>query len=236
MANESPATNASATRKRVLFVDGSPQVNPPELVAALAEDCDIVLAVDRGTEVLRKAGVVPDALVGDMDTVSEETRAWAREQGVREETFAIEKDYTDLSLAFDVAARMVAEAGGGDWMPIVTCASGGRPDHFLGVLGVLKKHADLRPFLYEQGFEAFVLSPEGRPTWELGEIGRGKEFSLVALEDSVVSEENMYWELDHERIGALIDRGISNRVTTGMARVTCHEGCVLAMLIWGVWR
>jgi thiamine pyrophosphokinase len=223
-------------KQRVLLVDGSPQANPPELVAGLAEDCDLVLAIDRGAEVCRAADLVPDALVGDMDTVTAETRDWMRERGVHEETFEVEKDYTDLSLAFDVADLMVKEKGGSDWMPIVTCASGGRPDHFLGVIGVLKKHADLQPLLFEQGYEAFVLSPDGRASWDIGEMGRGKEFSLVALEDSVVSEENMYWELDHERIGALIDRGISNDVTTGMARVTCHEGCVLAMLIWGVWR
>ena len=222
----------------VLLVDGSPQANPPELVAGLAEDCEVVVAVDRGAEVCRAAGIVPSALVGDMDTISEETLAWVREHGVREEAFDEEKDDTDLSLAFDVASELVAEAGGNpaSWMPIVTCASGGRPDHFLGVVGQLARHAELGPLLFENGYEAFVLSPKGRATWDIGEMGRGKTFSLVPLEESVVSEENMYWELDHERLAGLADRGISNRVTTGMARVTCYEGCVLAMLIWGVWR
>ena len=216
----------------ILIVDGSPQPSSPELVAGLAQECDLVVAVDRGADVCRVAGVVPDSLVGDFDTVSDEARSWIGEHGVAEVGFPTEKDYTDLSLALEVAGKLADERDA-TWIPVITCCTGGRLDHQLGVMGVLRAAAALQPMVMENGFEAFVLSPEGRATWNLGEVGRGKDFSLVPLVDSVVSEENMYWELDHEPIGALIDRGISNRVTTGFASVTCHEGCVFAMLMWG---
>jgi thiamine pyrophosphokinase len=86
--------------------------------------------------------------------------------------------------------------------------------------------------LVENGFQCLVLSPSGRASWSLGEAGRGKTFSLVPLAESVVSERNMYWELDHERLPALDDRGISNRVTTGFAEVEVHEGLAAGFLFW----
>ena len=224
--------DADAGRLHVLLVAGSPEPSSPDLVAGIASACDIVIAVDRGAEACRAAGVIPSAFCGDADTVSQDTLAWVREVSGEQAIYPCEKDDTDLSLAFDLAGRLSVAAGAKGWQPVVTCASGGRPDHALGVFGQLARHALLSPMLVEDGFECLVLSPDGQSSWQMGEEARGKEFSLVPLSDAVVSEQNMYWELDHEPLPALADRGISNRVTTGFARVECHEGVVAAFLRW----
>ena len=223
---------AEVATHHVLIVGGSPAVSTPDLVAGLAQTCDLVVAVDRGAEVCRAADLVPDAFVGDEDTVSEETLAWVKENVKRLEELNEEKDATDLAFAFDLVERMMTERHVPDWVPVLTCCSGGRPDHALGVYGQLLCYEKRRPMVVENGYQAFLLSPLGRPVLELGESARGKSFSLVPLTDCEVSEENMYWELDHERVEAFSDLGISNIVTTGFARVTVHEGCAMAFLFW----
>ena len=224
---------------RILLVAGSPAPSSPAFVSRLAAQNDLVLAVDRGADACRSAGVVPGAFCGDADTVSEEGLAWVRDQASRCEgedempirLFPPAKDDTDLSLGFSCARELAAERG--EALEVtVTCASAGRMDHALAVFGVLTKNADLAPRLVEDEFECRILAPVGATTWELGEGALGHHFSFVALaDDTCVSEMGLRWELDHFRVDALRDRGISNVVDAPDARVTCHEGVLAAFLI-----
>lgn len=243
---------------RALLVAGSPEPSSPELVARLAKEAGLVVAVDRGADACRAAGVVPGAFCGDADTVSPDTLAWIRglqgadapelsvvpaddvretpEVGQMGESFGIRlfppaKYDTDLSLAFSCARELARELG----EPLevtLTCASAGRMDHALAVFGVLTSNADLAPVLVEDAFECRILSPRGTDAWTFGEEARGKHFSFVALADgSVVSETGMRWNLDHYHVDALRDRGISNVVDDAGASITCHEGTVAAFLL-----
>ncbi len=247
---------------RLLLVAGSPEPSSPALVSRLAAETDQVLAIDRGAEACRAAGVVPDAFCGDADTVSPETLAWVRERAaadvpvsegtlgvtpaddVRERPlihglhgslgirlFPPAKYDTDLSLGFSCARQIAAERG--EALDVtVTCASAGRMDHALAVFGVLASNADLAPVLVEDASECRILSPEGRASWTFGKEAVGAHFSFVALADgSVVSEAGMRWELDHFRVDALRDRGISNVIDRAGATIECHSGILAAFLI-----
>ncbi|MGO5240027.1 thiamine diphosphokinase [Parolsenella sp. LCP21S3_E11] len=224
---------------RVLLVAGSPAPSSSALVSRLSAESDLVLAVDRGADACRAAGVVPGAFCGDADTVSADGLAWVRDQARRREgedempirLFPPAKDDTDLSLGFSCARELAAERG--EALEVtVTCASAGRMDHTLAVFGVLTKNADLAPRLVEDEFECRILAPVGATTWELGEGALGHHFSFVALaDDTCVSEMGLRWELDHFRVDALRDRGISNVVDAADACVTCHEGVLAAFLI-----
>lgn len=224
---------------RILLVAGSPAPSSSALVSRLAAQNDLVLAVDRGADACRAAGVVPGAFCGDADTVSEEGLGWVRDQALRCEDgdeipirlFPPAKDDTDLSLGFTCARELAAERG--EKLKVtVTCASAGRMDHALAVFGVLAKNADLAPRLIEDEFECRILAPSGTDTWALGEGAQGSHFSFVALaDDTCVSETGLRWELDHFHVDALRDRGISNVVDAADACVTCHEGILAAFLI-----
>ena len=224
---------------RVLLVAGSPAPSSSALVSRLSAESDLVLAVDRGADACREAGVGPGAFCGDADTVSADGLVWVRDQARRREgedempirLFPPAKDDTDLSLGFSCARELAAERG--EALEVtVTCASAGRMDHALAVFGVLTKNADLAPRLVEDEFECRILAPMGVTTWELGEGALGHHFSFVALaDDTCVSEMGLRWELDHFRVDALRDRGISNVVDAADACVTCHEGVLAAFLI-----
>lgn len=216
---------------RLLLVAGSPEPSSPAFVQRLAESVEFVLAVDRGAEVCRSAGIAPDAFCGDADTVSADTLAWIKEAAHNIELYEPAKDDTDLSLAFD-CARNIARAHKQDLELAVTCASAGRMDHALAVFGVLAQNADLAPVLIEDAFECQILSPNGCPVWEFAESEQGSSFSFVALSDGAqVSLDGMRWELDHKRLDALRDLGISNVIDEPDASITVHKGIVAAFLL-----
>lgn len=86
---------------RVLLVAGSPEPSTPATVASLAREADVVVAIDRGAEVCRAAGFVPDAFCGDADTVSAETLAWVRANASADADAASEEPL-DVTPADDV--------------------------------------------------------------------------------------------------------------------------------------
>lgn len=214
-----------------LVVDGSPEPSSPALVARLAAQAGYVIAADRGAEQCRRAGVVPDMYCGDDDSASAATVQWARADAAHALRFPTEKYATDLALAIDCARHEAARRGQALQLTL-TSASGGRPDHALAVLGQLAAAADACPRLVEDGFEARILSPKGRTTWELGPDEQGATLSVIALAPTtMISESGLRWELDHFELPLLDDRGISNIVTTPHATITCHTGALIVFLI-----
>lgn len=216
-----------------LVVDGSPVQSSASLVRRLADESGYVIAVDRGLGACRAAGVVPDLLCGDGDSAGEELSAWAREVVANEIRYPTEKYTTDLSLAIACARHEAARRGAALALTL-TCATGGRPDHALAVMGRLADAADARPRLVEDGLECRLLSPEGAARWELGASGAavGATFSAIPLtEVAVLSEEGMRWNLDRRELPLLSDEGISNMVIDEAACVTCHEGVLACFLL-----
>ncbi len=215
---------------RALVVAGSPELSSSSLVRSLCAESDFVVAADAGARALMGADAPPDVFCGDQDSADDEACAWACAASARVERYPSEKDDTDLGLAVS-CARREAEDRGAALRLTLTCASGGRPDHMLGVWGVLARTASASPRLVEDGFECRVLSREGTPCWTLADCV-GATVSLVALSPhSVVSASGMRWNLDHARFQALDDLGVSNRVAAADACVRCHEGVLAAIRI-----
>lgn len=209
---------------RALVVDGSPEPSSAQLVAGLAGEADYVIAVDRGAETLLLAGVGPDVFCGDADSVSEGTREWAHALAATDIRYPPAKYATDLSLALDCAIHEAARRESALEL-VLTCASGGRVDHMLAVIGLLAAHAAASPRIVEDSYECRILAPEGTPCWRMGEGHVGATFSCIALRDgTVVSERGTRWELDHAPLELLGDLGISNVVASADAAVICHGG------------
>lgn len=216
-----------------LIVDGSPEPSGAELLRALAGAADYVIAADRGAIACHAAGIDVDLLCGDADSIDDASLAWAQGHVATELRYPSEKYATDLALAIDCARHEAARRGMALELTL-TCASGGRPDHALAVLGTLIRARDARPRLVEDGFECRVLSPDGAPCWNLGAEGAaiGTTFSAIPLgEGAVVSERGMHWNLDRRPLAVLADEGVSNVVESSDACVTCHEGILAAFLL-----
>jgi len=174
----------------------------------------------------------PTSSAGDSDSVGERALAWARTVASSQIGFPPEKYSTDLSIAID-CARHEAKRRGRSLQLTVTCATGGRPDHALGVVGLLVRAADASPRLMEDGYELRIVSTEGTAGWWLGKGAVGRVFSAIAVApDTVISETGMKWDLDHHEMGLLDDLGVSNVIESEDAAVECSSGAVAAFLLY----
>ena len=208
---------------KVLVVCGSPVVASPELLRQLTGECDHVVAVDRGLDALLDAGLSCDVYVGDADTVSDERRALVDAA----KDFEVErhnpyKDYTDLALALDAISRRWPNAE-----VVATCATGGRPDMALSVLGLLSNYKDAPVWIAEDDVTARIL--HAGESWTI-QGAEDKTFSIIAIAPNTeVSEQGLEWELDHSPLGLLADPGISN-IVRGTATIQVHTGTAIAYL------
>ena len=194
-----------------------------DLLSRLAGECDHIVAVDRGLDALLGAGLSCDVYVGDADTVSDEGRALVDVAA----DFEVErhnpyKDYTDLALALDTIRRRWPNAE-----VVATCATGGRPDMALSVLGLLAGYVDAPVWICEDETTARII--HAGESWTI-EGAEGKIFSIIAIApETEISEHGLEWELDHSPLGLLADTGISN-IVRGTATIEVHTGTAIAYL------
>ena len=209
---------------KVLAVCGSPVVASAELLRHLAGECDHIVAVDRGLDALLGAGLSCDVYVGDADTVSDEGRALVDAA----KDFEVErhnpyKDYTDLALALDAIRRRWPGAE-----LYSTCATGGRPDMALSVLGLLANYKDAPVWIAEDEVTARIL--HAGESWTI-EGHEDSTFSIVAIAPNTeVSEHGLEWELEHSPLNLLADTGISN-IVRGTATIQVHQGVAIGFLL-----
>lgn len=206
------------------MVCGSPVVASAGLLRRLAGECDHVVAVDRGLDALLGTGLGCDVYVGDADTVSNAGRALVDvAQAFEVERHNPYKDYTDLALALDSVRRRWPGAE-----VVATCATGGRPDMSLSVLGLLASYEDTPVWIIEDKVVARIL--HAGESWTI-EGAEGKTFSIIAIAPNTeVSEHGLEWELDHSPLGLLADTGISN-VVRNTAKIQVHQGVAIGYLL-----
>lgn len=194
-----------------------------DLLRLLAGECDRIVAVDRGLDALLGAGLSCDVYVGDADTVSDEGRALVDAAA----DFEVErhdpyKDYTDLALALESIRRRWPGAE-----VVTTCATGGRPDMALSVLGLLAGYVDAPVWIAEDKVVARIL--HAGESWTI-EGAEGKTFSIIAIAPNTqVSEHGLEWELDHSPLGLLADTGISN-IVRSTAKIEVYTGTAIGYL------
>jgi thiamine pyrophosphokinase len=206
---------------RALLVCAAAVAGSSELLTVLSGEADLVIAVDGGGSLCLEAGVAPNLLLGDFDSLPLADLDRLRDSGVEILRFPAEKDSSDLELAVAEARRRGAES------VVVTAASAGRLDHTLAVLGVLAASADLQSRLADPELDVWTLAPAGRDSIMLS--GMGATISLLAFgTPAVVTAEGTVWALQDVTLPSGSSLGLSNRIgPSGRARISVASGVVL---------
>ena len=179
---------------------------------------DYVITADAGYLACLVAGVTPDLLLGDFDSLE---RPKDFPNDIR--TAPVEKDETDTMLA--VRAGLEQDC---DTFYFYGATGGKRLDHTLAnfqtLLWLRKQGA--RGYIYEEGFIWTVI--ENEPL----EITRAAENAIVSVfclgEDARgVTLEGLHYELDNAVLSADRPLGVSNQMEGTKARITVAEGALL---------
>ncbi|WP_226624435.1 thiamine diphosphokinase [Alloyangia pacifica] len=166
---------------------------PPDLLAPLLARTRTRVAADGGAAALLSAGVMPDAVIGDLDSLSQAHRAQIPAERIHHIT---EQDSTD----FDKCLRNIDA-------PLVYAAGflGARLDHQLAAMTVLTRRPD-RPCLLVGREDVVALCP---PTLTL-ELPVGSRFSLYPMAEVGGSSRGLRWPIDGLRFTPDHVTGTSN--------------------------
>jgi len=181
----------------------------PAAVGDLANDA-LVVGADGGGERLLAAGIEPDAVVGDLDSLSAAAQKQLSDRLVRDTG----PDSSDLEKAV-----AWAWARGADDIVVVGW-SGSRLDHTLAALALAFEGVQL----HDDRFRVTAVAGSAEFTAQPGTL-----FSLMALPEAVVSVGGARWNLEQEPL-AMGARGMHNEVAAGgHVRVECHTGKLLLL-------
>ena len=185
-----------------------------------------MVAADGGAAFLLAAGVTPDAVVGDFDSLDDAAAAALRAQGVEFVRHPVRKDVTDGELAVDEALRR--GAGG-----VLLAGATGALDHTLGHLAILRR-------LAERGVAARLVAPDlavavlAAPAEVVLAAPAGVRVSLAPFGgDAVVSLGGLEYLLDRGVLPADACLGLGNHVAAPPARIRVHQGAVVTVVEWG---
>ena len=177
---------------------------------------DLVIAADAGYLTCRKAGIVPDLLLGDFDSMDIPADA---EHLVR---LPVEKDDTDT-----LAAVRLALERGCDTVYIYGGTGGKRLDHTLANLQTLLflRRRGARGWLYDDDFVWTAIENESLTVEKTVEWGL---FSAFCLGDRAedIDETGFQYPLEHAALTPDFPVGVSNHILESRATITVRRGAL----------
>ena len=185
----------------------------------------LLICCDGGARHLAAAGIIPDVLAGDMDSISPAQLADYECQGVKILKYATDKDFTDTALALDYALGLKPSKID------IWGALGGRLDHTLANVHLLirGREAGIDTRLIDAYSEVFVAGAETIFTG-----AAGCPVSLVALGAAVegLSLSGFQYPLNDETLSIAESRGISNVIVAKRAVISVRSGHLLVIRYW----
>ncbi len=178
---------------------------------------DLRIAADGGARSARLyLERAPHIIIGDMDSLDDETRAWLQAHSVEFIQHPSAKDETDLELALQLA-----QTRGADEISILG-AHGGRADQFIGNVLLLTRAPHVR-----------IVDAQSEMRVSTGSAvidgARGDTVSLIPLDARVegIRTQGLEYPLRDETLERGSTRGISNVMLGERATVHCTRGALL---------
>jgi thiamine pyrophosphokinase len=204
--------------RALIFANGDPA--SLDSVRRWKQPDSIMIAADGGTLNALEAGLAPDVVIGDLDSLPDPIRADLQRRGVAFIVHPARKDQTDLELAIGHAL----DRGAADI--VIFSALGGRWDHSLGNILLLATLSI--PARIVDPHQTLLMIKNGAARIE-GRIGDA--LSLIALGGDAhgVTIEGCEYPLRDAILPFGAGLGISNVLLESEARVRVREGIVLVI-------
>ncbi|MEK7389527.1 MAG: thiamine diphosphokinase [Elusimicrobiota bacterium] len=200
-------------RTALLILNG--ELREPRRVRAAAAASDLLICADGGARHARTLGLVPDFIVGDMDSLARPLpRLWTRTVHLRDD----DPERSDLDKALRLARSL------GAVRVLIAGALGGDLDHELVNFAVFEARARGLDLSLIDGGTAVLLGP-GR---HLLPLKSGARFSLLAAPRARLSVTGARFAVRDETL-ARGSRGLGNRAR-GKVSIRVRSG-----LVWAFW-
>ena len=186
-----------------------------ELLKKCVSEADFSIAADRGLEAFDAAGLKPDLLIGDMDSVSPDVLA-RYESRLSEDILNCIKNDTDCEYALNLAVEKGATE------IILLGALGGRLDHALANLMMVVRAARHGVWAEIRAEGVRIVRINGSYTLT---GAKGSTISLLPLGTARgVNIKGCYYTIEDFTLESDTSRGMSNVVTADEAVISAREG------------
>lgn len=203
-----------------IFINGD--LSNTSTLPSFIKSEDTIICADGGTEHAVNLGIVPDVVIGDMDSISTKTKEKLSSGKTEWISYPKEKDFTDSELAIKYAIDRKFEE------IIIVGILGNRLDHFLAnifhIAELTKNHRNIRIiegnqhiyFVYEK------ITLQGK---------KNDQLSLISMHTDCIgiTTENLEYKLQNETLPLGSTRGISNVFTEENISVHIKKGILIAI-------
>ena len=156
----------------------------------LKNEYEHIFGVDGGTEYLYKLLLQPTQIIGDFDSIDENTKKRAIRDGADINSFDPDKDRTDLEIALDVAKK-----NKGKDITIIG-GEGNDIDHLFGNLLTISSFHSTEEIMWVTKLETIIFS-----TKQFFKIKKNSTFSILPLSRiENLSIKGAKWDIDNENI------------------------------------
>ncbi len=184
-----------------------------------------VVCADAGMKFCYDEGIVPDLILGDFDSVDEESYEYFKAVcPERMERFPTHKDETDTELAL-----LRAIEAGADAITMIG-ATGTRLDHVMGNIQMLKLALDRHVPCQIVDAHNRIRMVQGEAVLKKADQF-GKYVSLLPFTPEVtgITLKGFAYEVEDFTLVSGIARGVSNELEAETATITCKDGILLVI-------
>ena len=188
--------------------------NSTSNILSIESNFDEIIAVDSGVEHLFKLSLDPNTLIGDLDSISENSLDKVKKNGVDIIAFNSNKDQTDFELALNylegVDKSKIYIIGG----------ESGEIDHLLSIFLLIPSKSFFENIIWVYGDKRIIF----RQNLKLN-VQKMSKFSIIPLSDlSNLSIDGAEWNLENKNIQFGETTTLRNVANKDEINVNCDKG------------
>lgn len=188
--------------------------NSTSNILSIESNFDEIIAVDSGVEHLFKLSLDPNTLIGDLDSISENSLDKVKKNGVDIIAFNSNKDQTDFELALNylegVDKSIIYIIGG----------ESGEIDHLLSIFLLIPSKSFFENIIWVYGDKRIIF----RQNLKLN-VQKMSKFSIIPLSDlSNLSIDGAEWNLENKNIQFGETTTLRNVANKDEINVNCDTG------------
>ena len=188
--------------------------NSTSNILSIESNFDEIIAVDSGVEHLFKLSLDPNTLIGDLDSISENSLDTVKKNGVDIIAFNSNKDQTDFELALHylegVENSIIYIIGG----------ESGEIDHLLSIFLLIPSKSFFENIIWVYGDKKIIF----RQKLKLN-VKKMSKFSIIPLSDlSNLSIDGAEWNLENKNIQFGETTTLRNVANKDEINVNCDTG------------
>lgn len=195
-----------------------------DIIKKYANQCNLIIGVDKGCNYLFETRIKPNYIVGDFDSSRKEIIEKLVECGAIKYQYQCEKNFTDSEEAFELAISKGAHE------IIFLGSTGQRFDHTLGNLGLLLKalKLNIKAKIVDDRNEMFLVNK----STTIKKISCYKYISFLAYNDTVkeFTIKDAKYNLDKYTLEVGDSRTVSNEFLNEEINIEISNGNILVIL------